>query len=614
MQDGGRSWRKLPTPPVRDLENNVAAVRDAGVGSTPTYRDGVDAAAVRSLLRAVRRIRAGSLDLADVEPEVRAELHGNLAGACRALVVWADRHVQDPRAADAFVRTYGLGRMPETRAAIGRSLRSATGRRGISPAAVDDLVRATEAQLARQVDRVAFPGRWGSPTPLVWTDPFPGAGPGSAQRRRLQQVLYTAWADVPDEPLHDCVSALLLYEEEHGLRPASGEARHREQRRRLRRLAWSMLTVACQRHVGRQPDDVLVDVLLGPRRVAVVEQLPAEAAAALLATGDPISPEQVDDALQHVKDAVRFGRPEAPELLALLRESIARSPDASPDPASTAGIAALATIVAREKRQVSGVMAASVVIALASEAAELLSGLPPRLTDQRRRLQRTLNDGLRAAQELAELHDMLGNTAAAARALATMARLLPHLDPEDQGEVLGWQQQHLQSRSTVARHASSGRHAARWLQLADHHASRSLELAHDVSLPAGFKLVPASQLLATAIAGMRLHAGPGAVRARLERQARAHLTRAQLTSEAAGPCVDRPTHGARLSVARRWWELALLCGDHDEVVAARHAAHRLVVPCTLPSDLQKLGRLEAMSRAQGVSPEYVPTVAGATGG
>lgn len=593
---------------------NLAAARRAGDGAAPTYRDGVDAAAVRPLLRAVRRVRAGSLDLADLAPEVRAELHGNLAGACRALVVWADREVCDPRAADAFVRTYGLGRMPETRAAIGRSLRSAAGRRGISPAAVDDLVRATEAQLARQVDRVAFPRRWGSPTPLVWTDPFPAAAEGgSAERRRLQQVLYTAWADVPDEPLHDCCAALLLYEEEHGLRPASGAVRHREQRRRLRRLAWSMLTVACQRHVGRQPDDVLIDVLLGPRRMAVVDQLPAEAAAALLATGDPISPEHVDAALQHVRDAVRCGRAEAPELLALLRESIARGPDANRPPPVTAGIAALATIVAREKGQVAGVMAASVVIALASEAGDLLARLPPGQTEQRRRLQRTLNDGLRAAQELAELHDVLGNTAAAVRALATMARLLSHLDPEDQGEVQSWKQQHLQSRSTVARHAVPGRHAERWLQLAEHHAGRSLELTDDASLSAGFRLVPASQLLATAIAGMRLHPASGAGRARLERRAREHLARAQATSQAAGPAVDRPTHGARLSVARRWWELALLCGDHDEVGAARRAAHALVVPCTLPSDLQKLGRLEALSRAQGVAAEYVPTVAAAAG-
>lgn len=131
----------------------------------------MDPAAVRPLLRALRRVRAGSLDLQDVPPAVRADLRGNLAGACRALVLWADSEISDPRAADAFVRTYGLGRMPETRAAIGGSLRSATGRRGISAAAVDDLVRATEVQLARQVHLFSFPGRGDQPRPSSGSTP-----------------------------------------------------------------------------------------------------------------------------------------------------------------------------------------------------------------------------------------------------------------------------------------------------------------------------------------------------------------------------------------------------------------------------------------------------------
>jgi hypothetical protein len=583
------------------------------VANAPTYCDGVEPALVRPLLRGVRRVRAGALDLQDLPAEVSALLRGNLAGACRAIVLWADAEVHDPRAADAFVRTYGLGRMPESRATIGRSLRSATGRRGISVAAVDDLVRATEVQLARQADRISFPGPWGSPTPQAWVDPFPTAGGLPGERRELQQVLCTAWADVPDDPVHECSAALLLYEEEHGLRHGPGPPRHREQRRRLRRLAWSMLTVARERHVGRQPDDVVVDLLLGPRRVAVVEELPPEAAAALLAVAVPHSLECVEAALEYVRDAVRHGRPEAPELLALLRESIAREPN-QPRPANvTAGIAALSTIVARENRQPAGVMAANEVMAMASEAGDLLSRLPARQTELRRRYTRTLNDGLRAAQEVAELHDALGNTAGARRALCSMSRLLRHLDPEDQDEVQGWQQQHHQTRSTVARHAASPRHAEGWLRLADCHARRSSELADAASLPAGFRLVPASQLAAAAIARLRASAGADGGRGSvLEQQARARLAQAEAGARDVEGPVDRPTHSARLSVSRRWWELALLCGDPDEIVAARRAAHERVVPCTLPHDLHKLARLEAMSRAQGVPAEYVPTIAGVT--
>lgn len=488
--------------------------------------------------------------------------------------------------------------MPETRAAIGRSLRSANASVGISPAAVDELLRGAEAQLAGHLGRLSCPGPWGIPTPGRWVDPFPGADRRANVRRELQKVLYLAWADIPDEPVHECVPALLLYEQEHGLRPGIVEVRHREQRRRLRRLAWSMLSVARERHVGKQPDDVLVDVLLGGRRVAVVEHLPDEAAALLVGAGSH-EPASLDLAFEYVRAAVRHGRADAPELLGLLRESIARGVRAPVPTSVTAGVATLATILAREQRRVSGVLAGTEVGMLASEAGERLSSGDPVDDTQRPDWTRTLHFGLRATQEMAELHDTLGNTAAAWRALRHMAKLLRHLDVEDLSEWQSWRQQHLQTRSTLARHsATEGRHAEAWLRQAEGDARRSLDLAEDEPTPAGYRLVPSSQLLATSVARLCHHAASGLrPPARLEDQAHQHLARATAVSSAATGVLDRPTHSARLSVARRQWELAILCRGPDEIADARAVAHALLQPCTLRQDLEKLQRLESMSRA-----------------
>ena len=94
------------------------------------------------------------------------------------------------------------------------------------------------------------------------------------------------------------------------------------------------------------------------------------------------------------------------------------------------------------------------------------------------------------------------------------------------------------------------------------------------------------------------------------------MARATSLSSAITGTVDRPTHSARLSVARRWWELALLCRDLDEIVAARAEAQALVQACTLPQDLEKLGRLEALTRTRRIpaSALTAPATARPSGG
>lgn len=110
---------------------------------------------LRLLLAAVRRLRGGAVDLADVDGAVQARLGRNLAGACRTLVRWADESLADRRAADAFVRFHGLGQMPERRAAIAATLRTLDDALELTRAAVRTGAKAAPELLGLLRDAVA---------------------------------------------------------------------------------------------------------------------------------------------------------------------------------------------------------------------------------------------------------------------------------------------------------------------------------------------------------------------------------------------------------------------------------------------------------------------------
>src|SRR5262249_48063842 len=142
-------------------------------------------------------------------------------------------------------------------------------------------------------------------------------------------------------------------------------------RRRLRRLAWAMLSIAAERRIAKEPDDVVVDRLLGPRHLILVDQLQPDIAG-LLTGVDPVTDLGVEVALQHVRAAVRRGDAAAPELLGLLRDALARRPQRHGHQAITSKVLALATIISRERRDISGVQPARELLALAHEQLETL--------------------------------------------------------------------------------------------------------------------------------------------------------------------------------------------------------------------------------------------------
>lgn len=550
--------------------------------------------ATKRFLAAVRLLRAGIRDRAQLDAEYAGSAPSldNLAGVCRTLTMWVDAEVADRRAGDAFVRFFGLGTMPERRESIAATLRRLDGRRGVSVDLVDKLIAGVTAGLAERIDDLAFPRRWTAATPPRWCDPFP-IDELDGLRTPFDQIRLLAWADVPSEATaaaHQTARAMLLYEQEHGLRRSTVTVSHRQERQRLRRLAWAMMWVARQRFHGKQPDDVMIDRLLGPRQVATVEHLDSDLATAL-ATGKVADRDAIDAAVGAVRIAVRHGHLEAPELLGLVRDAIARAPIAVPA-ASVASVLSLRAILAREHLDVTGVQAGREAIELGAEAIDAAS------TGDGRRpgTAAVLTPALRSAQELAELCDQLSRPRDAQRFLRSFQQLVRRAADAYDGDPV-WEQQYLQSFSSIARHhAAVAARPRRWLDAAERAADRTFEIAGSTPHLDGQLLGAANQRSSVAIARIRLLVDDVDAQSRRHHQlidsARQRVNAAtRLAAATSGD--ERPLRSARLGAARRRWELALLTGDDDEVDAAREATLQVVGDWALPMHLAKLDRLEA---------------------
>lgn len=570
--------------------------------SGPTYCDGVADRPLQEFLVAVRRLRGGTIDLIDVDASLRATLGTNLAGVCRTLARWADTSVDDRRAADAFVRFRGLGQLPERRDAIATTLRRLDARRGLAVDTIDDLIENVEAQLAREIAGLDFPRRWGVETPERWRDPFPLDAP--SDRHRREAALLLAWADVPAGRggLHQAERALLLYEQEHDLRPPLIDVVHRQERSRLRRLSWSMLWTALQRLAVREPGDVTVERLFGPRRLATVDRLPDGIADLFVGNVAQHRDDSVDllgSALGAAGAAVRVGAPAAPELVGLLRDAMARLPASGAGPDAIATMLALNTIVARESESAEGVQSGIEAVSLGLESVEnLRSRHLLQSSDVSRRTSTLLSVSLRAAQELAELADSLGYHHRARRALGRMTAMIDYKQPDDR---LIWQQQQRQTAASLLRHeADRSRRPRRWLDASERAAEDSYQMAMSIDLPPGTIVAAANQRSGAALARLRLDGGPElGVRpaTRLAEIARQRVADA-IGLAATIDGTDRPHLSARLGAYRRGWELALLLGSADDVRNARAATLAHVGDWTPAAQLTKLKRLDA----RGVEP------------
>ena len=304
---------------------------------------------LKPTLEELRRVRTGALQPGEVQGALASYLGLGIGRLCDLLAAWIEDDEVDRRGVDASLAFYGLSRMPESLTSIADRTRSRWDSRGLSTRRVEQLIdecihRAEHREPPLRIE----PARRSLP---VICDPFCGSL-SPTLGRELRRVMLWAWADATGPPSEDA-TALLLYEVDHGLReggPLFGGDRKR--RLRLRRRAWSMLSVARYRRSEAEALDWLANRSLGPRFDASTEVLPLVGGEALAIA--LVAPAAVDlrEALQYVRTEVRNQRPWARELLGLFRDVLRRANHVPRDVNSK--MLALTAINARGNRDPSG--------------------------------------------------------------------------------------------------------------------------------------------------------------------------------------------------------------------------------------------------------------------
>jgi hypothetical protein len=429
---------------------------------------------LKPTLLELRRVRTGALSPSEVAGPLKKYLGHGLGHLCDLLAAWIETNDLDRRGVDATLRFYGLSRMPESQRSIGNDLRNIWDRRGLSPRQVENLINETiERTEQRKPPFRINEAQWKI---TEFTDPFPPPVNGP-MRLTARRIILWAWADAIDPPSLDG-QAMLLYEFEHGLRKAGPDLdRDRKKKQRLRHRSWVMLDVARYRLSEAFPPDPIVNRSLGPRQNAFVELLPLEGAEALIiATLNPLASD-IRAATEFVRASVRRGRPEAPELLGLLRDAISRSRNVPDDVISK--VLALAAIVGRKSRDPAGLVAGDQALVHAqnvmndSISARALSSLTVVL------------DALRAGHESAQLAFSIGDLVTARQLHRRTFRLLREFgDPEADIEPNGWEQLLLLYESSwLRRYAKLRRDPHRILEQADISAAISVAYVDDGKLP-----------------------------------------------------------------------------------------------------------------------------------
>lgn len=526
--------------------------------------------------------------------------------------------MSDPRSVETVIRFYGLDRLPEELSEIGHALpRHApslglglpgTSAAGVTTRQVQNILRSAIAELAVHPFLVSPREDGQSPGPLA--DPFPGHW-RFAQASRLR-ALWWAWAQIADHQT-TAKHALLFYEYEHGLRSTAPSPYSRTERQRWRRLAWSVLGVAAYRldaarSATSESAARMAERSIGPRLIVTAAGAPPSSEgidALLLLQSIPaalISLDAVEASLGRVRQAVRLGEPAALELLGMLRDGVSRRAGLkgarSMPPKVTSKLFTLSTILARERRDPSGVPAAQWAL---DWGERWLSGAS--LGAER---DAVLSDTLRTAQELAELFDALGVYSQAWLSLRRMQSLLRVFgDPEQEIEPGGWLQQFLLTSSSVSRHlARSSRSANEWLRRSSVEADRSADLvfASD-ALPMPWGVSARNQRInglldVVDLAGREDRTGTGQALKRATAMVEEFLTERGLWSDTA----SRPVRSARFGLQLTSWRAAVLSADSARLAEARSAVWSNVDSWLLPRDRDKVRRFELASVAGGFVP------------
>jgi hypothetical protein len=537
---------------------------------------------------------------------------------CDELADWVDSTVRDRRGVDATIRFFGLVRLPEELPAIASGLRAHRGddpacrdaSLGLSPRQVQNLRDEAIADVAATDIPALLAQPAGCVTALA--DPFPGRWRG--EQYLSQRALWWAWAQIPDGAAV-ARHALLFYEQEHGLRADGGQPQSRTQCWRWRRLAWSMMVVAAHRVAQTEGADMqtsvrVLELALGPRLLGSVEhlQVAGELGGGLdqlmwlqAAPGARIGVDELEEALDAVRNAVHSGSSGRQELLGILRDALARFRAAKGTHAIpgelTSKVLALSVILARERRNVAGISTAEASLAL-------LERLPreAKLHRPSARLQ-IASDRLRIGNEIVELYDALGLYAEAWRALERWRRILDAVgDPDHDVEPGGWSQQWHLAAASVAQHmARVDSKPNRWLEAATEYASRASDPTPHLPLPwllaARNQRITAQLHIIERTPDARGNPNPRLLLAVMKELEEVH------SAWTAVPNFERlDNRSARLGAFATAWRAALVSRDPSAVEAARAAALAAGGAWVLPRDLDELASLERRSVAAGFMP------------
>lgn len=559
-------------------------------------------------LRAIRRLRRGSLDQSRAPADLRLFLGNGLGPVCDAFASWVDETVTDRRAADATIRFFGLERLPEDLNEIGSTLRTRTpesdligDRLGLSSRQTEKLIAVALTDLARDPAGPGITQAVDVVPPL--SDPFE-TGSTATPRRIMSQVVLWAWAQIPHGDRRTA-AAMMFYEYEHGLRPDAPLPPSRTERLRWRRLAWSTVQVAHYRFDGVRSRGGVTRMFrsAAPYRSATVNVIEmagatregVDALTTLCVEPGRAQPDALEASVAVARESVRSGREEAPEILELLRDSVQRrtrrlGPAAVPAHVE-AKILALSAIVAREHRDISGVPAGEAAL----PRLERLLGLctvrhPPGMRGE------IVSDYLRTLQELAELYGHLGAYSAARHTLHRLRTELDRLgDPERETQPDGWLQQALFTTSVIDRHLAMARQDPRAQHAAAISADRSVELAlsQAVDLPAAWALAAGTQRLSLTVDDLSREDDLG--REEGHHSARAHrlrfdvhrqLIELDVQRRSVADTGERSTRSALLGIRLVAWRIALLRHDsHQAAQTQANVVHQLG-RWTLATDLE----------------------------
>ncbi len=562
---------------------------------------------MKALLGQIRLARRGTLSLDPAPEPIASYLGHGLGHLCDVLGVWFEADTNDDRRpADAAIRYYGLGRMPESQSAIAISFPNRGKRKRILPRRVQQLI--DEAIDRVEVRPLRLPVRRFSDVAAKPEDPFPVPVERST-RILMARVLLWAWADVTNTTGNDA-DAVLLYEYEHGLRSWSPTFDHSQGKARARLRARSMLDVAIYRLTEATPSDPVLDRVAGPRHIATLDPALVPEWDALMAfnqwpnLGDPRA------AITPVRAAVVAHRPEASDLLGLLRDGVLRLRHPPAD--VTARVLALSVIASRQRRDSAGIVLADQLLGHLGEVVQRRAIGP----DARKQADVVLSSTLRAAHEAAELSYALGDMKRARLLIGAAHHALDEFgDPEQDVEPDGWLQQLLLfEASWLRKRARLGHDPQRSLRWADAAAGRSADLVFEPGvLPIPWGLASEEQRIGSVVdrAEQELLAGNEEAAKRAARRAEALISHQEANWLSVPQAQGRPEVHVQVRVgllgtARAGWKAALLTGDRDEIEASRMLTWRRMGPWTPPALVDKFRELDSWSQRLGAPPLLDP--------